>query len=209
MIRNVNISESSMGDKGFLENTSGLIIWWSLFSMGTCFCTSQISTLLLFLEECSRLPETETEQWLRCLMNTNIALNCTAYCQLSYVYLVHRSFGSWLCPHYHNRVLPSFWQFIPVSCQGNLDSIPSDLILDSWWIKWQWGTVFSVSCFSCFLTFSLVIVIPTLFHTQLPLPPDLCNSLNQVAHYHIHFIHVGASPGTQHLSGHRLRKASY
>jgi hypothetical protein len=59
------------------------------------------------------LPETEMLTWqgLWCLINTNIALNCVAYCQLSYVYLVRRSFGSWLCPNYHYGVLSSLRQF--------------------------------------------------------------------------------------------------
>jgi hypothetical protein len=35
-----------------------------------------------------------------------------------------------------------------------------------------------------FSSFPQLIIIPPLFHTQPSLPPEVCNSLDQAAHYH-------------------------
>jgi hypothetical protein len=42
-----------------------------------------------------------------------------------------------------------------------------------------------------FFCFPLLIIIPPLLHTHLLLPPEMCDSPDQAAHYHVLDLYVG------------------
>jgi hypothetical protein len=82
-----------------------------------------------------------------------------------------------------------------VSHLRDLGSVPGDFIWDSWWREWH------RSRFSCeFLGFPLLLIIQSLLYTDLSLPHEVCDSLDQVAHYHTLGPKLQASSLTWHMA---------